>query len=585
MLARMANARRFRPGRSDVVLATWSLLLGVVALAPLVRPGYVLSYDMVAVPDQAVLPSSVGITSAMPRAVPLDAVVAVLDSAVSGAVLQRVALLGVVAGAAFGAGRALPGVGTGTRLVAASVYGWNAYVFERLVIGHWPTLVAYAVLPWLLVAGRHVRAGQAGAAARGVLLVGLASLTATGGLIASGLFVGLVLAPGGRQRQRTRVVVTVGAALLQAPWAIPGIVRSEPAVSDPAGVAAFAAEPDSPLGLLGSLVTMGGIWNDGAVPGSRSLISSALLSMVLVVLAVVGARGLRRLLGRAETGVLGGLAIGGFVLALVGAVPGGRDVAEWLITNVAGAGLFRDGQKFLAFYALVVALAAAVGVARIVAVTPWGPAGRRAVAAAAVLLPMAALPDLAFGAVGRLAPVEYPREWSDVRSVLRESSAEADLVVLPFQPFRSFPWAGDRTVLDPAPRYFGVETVVPDALPVGGAVVSGEDPRAEGVGEALNDERPMQALAEAGIGWIVVQHDTPGEVPDRVVDAADTVTDTDPITLLRVPGPVEPWTDRPMGPPIVAANIVSLVILAGASGDLVRKACLRKRWPIRSPVS
>ncbi|SDS78322.1 hypothetical protein [Jiangella sp. DSM 45060] len=668
-----SGARHRRAHRGDWILLTWCALLTAAMLGPLAAPGHVLSYDMVAVPDQALLPSSVGLSSAMPRAVPLDAAVAILDSVLTGQVLQKLALAGIVLGAALGAGLALPTVRTGTRLVAASAYAWNAYVFERLVIGHWPTLIAYAALPWLLILGRRVRRGRTSALAPAVLLVGVSALTPTGGLLAGALFGLLVLVPGGRHPRRVRVVSTVAVLALQAPWIVPSVLRPDPAVSDPAGVAAFAAASDSPLGLLGSLLTLGGIWNEGAVPDSRALPSALALTVVLLALAVFGATELRRHLGRAELATLGALAAAGFAVAVSSALPGGDAVLEWLVAEVPGGGLIRDGQKFLAWYALLVALAAAAGAARVagivarrasvsvparkvggppgragsgvavapnaaadaaqiaagagrptpaVAVAPnaaadaarvaagagrpapaaarrasvsvparkvGGPPGRAgsgvavAVALTAALLPVAALPDLVWGAAGRLEPSHYPAAWADVRAAV--DAGHGDVVVLPYQPFRRFPWAGDRTVLDPAPRYLDAEVVVPDALPVGDTVVPGEDRRAAAVADALENDDAATRLAALGVGWVVVERDTPGTVPDGLLESLESVDINGTFDLYRVPGDIGTWTRIPPAPPVIVADIVFSVILAVASADVARNAFSRRRRSLRSQES
>lgn len=581
-----SGARHRKAHRGDWILLTWCALLTVVMLGPLARRGYLLSYDMVAVPDQALLPSSVGLSSAMPRAVPLDAAVALADSVLTGQVLQKLVLAGIVLGAALGAGLALPKVRTGTRLVAASVYVWNTYVFERLVIGHWPTLIAYAALPWLLILGRRVRQGRTTALAPGLILVALSSLTPTGGLLAAALFGALVLAPGGRHTRLTRIVTAAAVLALQAPWVVPSVLRPDPAVSDPAGVAAFAADADSPLGLLGSVLTLGGIWNDGAVPDSRALPSALALTAVLLVLAVLGATELRRHLGRAELATMCLLAAAGLVVALSSALPGGDTVLEWLVSEVPGGGLIRDGQKFLAWYALLVALAAAAGAARLARAV----ANRNtavAVTLVAALVPIAALPDLAWGAAGRLEPARYPAEWTDARATLQDTSEDGDLIVLPYQPFRRFPWAGDRTVLDPAPRFLGVEAVVPDALPVGDAVVAGEDRRAAEVAAAL-DAAPDEAaarLAALGIGWVAVERDTPGAIPDGLLESLESDEINGTLDLYRVPGDIGTWTRIPPTAPVIVADIVFSVILVAASADVARNAFLRRRRSLRSVVS
>src|ERR1700712_3690198 len=97
------DARRERLLTGGVVL-----LAAVVILAPALRPGYVLTYDMVFVPRQPLVRDLVGLGWATPRAVPSDLVVALLSHIVPGQIVQKLALVGIVAGAGWGAARLSP---------------------------------------------------------------------------------------------------------------------------------------------------------------------------------------------------------------------------------------------------------------------------------------------------------------------------------------------------------------------------------------------------------------------------------------------------------------------------------------------
>ena len=115
------------------------------------------------------------------------------------------------------AGSARRGCWTGTdepaglvvRLVAVTVYGWNALVAERLLMGAWPVLVGYAVLPWLLGAARRWRAEDRLPRAL-LVLVPLGCLSASAGLAtavavlagAAGKGRTAKARPAGRRRQR-----------------------------------------------------------------------------------------------------------------------------------------------------------------------------------------------------------------------------------------------------------------------------------------------------------------------------------------------------------------------------------------------
>ena len=152
------------------VPAAWALVLAVLVLGPALGAGYLLTYDMVWVPDLALRPDFLGAGTALPRAVPSDAVVAVLDEVVPGMLLQKVVLLGALVlgglGAATLGDRSLP-----ARLAATSVYVWSPFVVERLWIGHWPLLLCWAVLPWLVREGARLRTDPRVGAVLPLLLV------------------------------------------------------------------------------------------------------------------------------------------------------------------------------------------------------------------------------------------------------------------------------------------------------------------------------------------------------------------------------------------------------------------------------
>ena len=127
----------------------------------------------------------------------------------------------------------------------------------------------------------------------------------------------------------------------------------------------------------------------------------------------------------------------------------------------------------MAWWALPLALGAGLGARRLAdAVRGRGPAVLAAaglVGAAALLLPVIAVPDLVWGVGGRLQPVAYPADWQRVRDVVAADAGPGDVLVLPFGAYRSFDWNDDRPQLDPAPRWLTRPTVVDDELVVGGA--------------------------------------------------------------------------------------------------------------------
>jgi hypothetical protein len=544
---------------SGAVLPVGCAVLALAVLAPLLAPGYVLAYDMVFTPRQPLLADSLGLGSALPRAVPVDAVVALLTVAVPGAVVQKVALAAAVFGAALGAGRLVPTDRAGTRLVAAAVYGWNPYLAERLFLGHWSLLLAYASLPWVVAAGLRLRRGEPGAWAGLVLASAPAVLVPTGGVLAAAA----AIAAAGRRRAPAAAALAV---VLNAPWWLAGALHRGGSVSDPAAVGVFAARGEGPGGPVVSLLGLGGVWNAQVVPGSRGGVLVPLGALLLAAGTLAGLRHLARSWGRAPVLALGGLAVVGLVLAAAGSLAGTDGALRWTVAHVPGAGLLRDGQKWVAWWALLAAPCCALAVEALARRLPE-PGVRAAVLTGAVLLPVALLPDLAWGGLGRLSPVEYPREWSTVRDLVARDPHPGDVLVLPFSAFRRYPWNGGRTVLDPAPRYLPRAVVVDDTLPVGPVQVRGEDPRAARVRAGALAGQP---LGDLGIGWVLVEHGTPGVPAPAALHGLTPVHAGPWLSLYLVPDPIRrPRPATAPRAPVLAADAAALALVLAA---------LLRRW-------
>lgn len=519
------NERRGRALTSGLVVATSALALGPL----LTGRGFALVGDMSFVPDQPWKAAWLGLDGSAPRAVPADAVVWALSQVVPGDLVQKTLLLGALIAAGLGMChlvRRTLAVGSETAVLAAGLlYLWNPYVLERLAIGHWGLLLGYAALPWVVAAAVAVRDGEPGALARLVLASAPAALgSPTGGLLAAA--VALVLTVGTPLR-RGLLPVLASATLLNLPWLVPGLTGAATG-NDPGGVDAFSARADSPFGLWGSLLTLGGIWKSSIVPGERDgwfLVALALAASAaaLVALGRAARRGDRTAAALVALGTLGLL-----LAALPGTGPG-ADATGWLVEHVAGTGILRDSQKYVALLALPVAagfgLAVGAGMSWVrVHGLASGPFG--VVAAAA---PLVLLPSLAWGIAGAVEPVRYPGDWAAARDVLADrSAAEQSTAVLPFSAYQRFAWNDGRAALDPAIRFFPGRVVTNDELGVAdGRAVAGDDAAAARIGRALDRGEPLPpVLAEEGIRFVLVEKSAAGG--DELPEIAGTVVHDGP---------------------------------------------------------
>lgn len=638
-----------RPRTRSVLLADcWVLGLSVALLWPQRLAGYGLGHDMVFTPRQPLTDQSLGLGTVAPRAVPLDALVALASRVLDGAVLGRLALLAPLLMAGWGCTRLLraglpPGSRAGSLAGSLAVAGfavWNPFVVERLALGQWALLWAYGALPWVVRAASRFSAerpsteppterlptepptapptepppaepppgpsaaepptaqppaagpptaqpapaGQTAAPApdrrwwlqpTAALVCWLAccAITPTGALIGAGV---AVVVAASRQWQRLAPVLAV-AVLVQLPWLAPALTSAAGATSDPAGVAAFAARSERPGGAWASLLGLGGIWSSDVTPASRAGLLGYLSTVVVLAGLLFGLPPLRAGLGERLWRRLVLLGLAGLVLAVAGTLPGLAAALRWAVRELPGAGLLRDGQKWLMPFTLLAVLSAGAAAQRLTdrlaGRLPGWPA-----ALAALALPLVLLPDAPATLKAPLTPVRYPAQWQQVADQLRGTSSA--VLVLPFGSYRSFDWAPGRTVLDPAPRWLPAETVVDDRLVVSGEVLGGEDPAAARVA-ALLESRPAPAalasgLAGQGIGWVVREADTPGPpVPD--MSRLQPVLTGGAVELYRVPGQVTAAPAEPGRRRLVllldllcaAAVLAALGVSAGLAGRIL----------------
>jgi hypothetical protein len=541
-----------RPLAARLAGAMVGLALGLLALGPGLRRGFLLSYDMVAVPREPFTAATAGLSGGAARAVPSDAVLATVSRVVPADIAQKLLLLTIFVLACSGGAALLGREPWFARLAAGICYTWNPFVAERLILGQWALLLGYAGLPWALRAA--VARPVASWPGAGRLLAGLLP-AAVGGFAAMSISALVVVpaavlgpgvgpgpgghgpGPGGGPVPARRRLASGAAALAvlgacSLPWLVPSLLRT--VYADPAGVTAFAARADTPFGSLGSLLMLGGGWNAQTVPagygGGWSVLWLAFVIAAAVSFLAFGLRS-HRWPG------LGVAAVTGLALASIGVTGPGRDLLRDLTSLWPGVAILRDGQQFIAPLALAEALGAGLLAAW---VAPPGPlAGRRTaggtgpgrplspastsspaaagppalagqaglgIAVAILLAPVLLLPGLAWGAAGRLRPVWYPPGWLAAARLIDASPARGSVLLLPWAAYRNPAWNGGRTLLDPWPRLLARPVIWNDGGRVGAISLQPDDPAARRLDPALSrGTGPLTSvLRAADVRFVVV---------------------------------------------------------------------------------
>jgi hypothetical protein len=518
--------------RASMARPGYALFLALLVVAPLLRPGYLLLRDAVSTPRSYLSDTALGLTSA-PRATPQDFAVALASSLVDGGVVVKALLVLGLWLAGWGAARlvavVLPTAGPGGQFVAITVAIWNPYVAERLLQGHWSLLVGYGCLPWVATAMLKLR--SFGGAFFGLgFWVALAGLTPTGLLLAATVALVCVGAPGSGRPRWLCFGVSLGVAVVAAlPWLTAAVAGSSlTAPTNEIGVTVFAARAEPGLGTLVSLASLGGIWNGQAVPGSRTTLFAVASAAVLLGVVAAGLPAAARRPAAVPLLALSAVAV--VVPACLATGPG-LHLLGTLADAAPGLGVLRDGQKWVALAMPGYALAGAG------AVVPLGRWLRPALAASVCCVALVlALPDLAWGVWGRVVPVHYPTGWAAVAAAINDQPGP--VAVLPAGTMRRFSWSGTAPVLDPLQRWVRGDVLSTGDLVISGVTVPGEGARARAVQGLLLSGPDPSALASAGVAWLVVEADSPGDMgaAPRTLERLSPVYHDRGLALYRIGG-------------------------------------------------
>ncbi|QLL09950.1 hypothetical protein H0P51_02715 [Mycobacterium vicinigordonae] len=551
----------------------YSLTLALLVAGPLLSPGYLLLRDAVSTPRSYLSDTALGLTAA-PRATPQDFALALSSGLIDGGVLVKALLvLGLWLagwGAARLAGSVLPDAGVAGEFVAGTLAVWNPYVAERLLQGHWSLLVGYGCLPWVAAAVIDLRSDGRWQGFLGLAFwIALAGLTPTGLLLAAAVALACVAVPGpGRPRWLCAAVAAVCAVVGALPWLTASVLGSSLSAGNAVGVDVFAARAEPGLGTLVSLASLGGIWNGAAVPPSRSTLFAVVSAAVL--LSVVAA-GLPVALRRPAAVALVALAAVSVLVPTLLATGPGLHLLRSSVEAIPAFGMLRDGQKWVA---LAMPGYALTGAAAVVTLRRWlRPAVASSLCCVALVL---ALPDLAFGVWGKVAPVHYPPGWAAVAD--RINSDPGPVAVLPTGTMRRFSWSGAAPVLDPLPRWVRADVLSTGDLVISGITVPGEGAHARAVQQSLLAGPEPSVLASEGVRWLVVESGTPGDMgaAGRTVSGLTPVYRDAEMTLYRIGG-VSPGASAGHRLAVLAAHWVWLLMLVGGAIGVLAERALKKR--------
>lgn len=505
-------------------------LVGLAFVVPLLRRGYLFSFDMAFGPNERIPAEAFGLGSDFGRRLPTFIVIAGLSRLVDAEWIGKAILFAIPFFAGLGMHRLAPTRSMAGRYFAGLLYAVNPFVYERMLAGHWHILLGYALVPWALRAligwargseddvgdlARSQRWRQLAIVTLWLGLIGIVSFVVATELLVLTLAAVLTLRRTSILKKLRSAALLVGTfSLANATWIVAGLAKADELKSfTRLDFRAFLVRGSSPIGATGNVVRLTGFFRDDF--RSPVLNTPAGTILLLVVLGLVGLGFVSALRGHRMHRRIAWLFLGLGVVAAVGALgeraPLIGPILGWLYPRIPGMEMLRESQKLVGLLALVYAIFGSLGVEAVVGLRASGteavenvdvveseePRGQSAgtgtgasagtgalagakvgvllTALAIVALPLAWTPNFFWGAGGRITVSQYPDGWYEADSVLKADGA-GRAVVFPWHVHLPLSFAEGKTNVNPAGDFFNRDLIQSGKVEFPGFMLGVDDP-------------------------------------------------------------------------------------------------------------
>lgn len=471
-------------------LAYGALTLAI--MGPLLLPGFILTLDMVFVPNPP-LPQSVS------NSFVLDAAIHYLSTFIPGDIVQKVLLSAIIFFSAVGMHKLVAYVRPKSLAhewpwvpwFAGLFYIVNPFVYERFMAGQYKVLLGYMLLPFIVKAALKFLArpqwGRLWPLTLLVVLVGIFSVHVLG--FAAIILLIMVIVSIWRQPTKQYMLEVakwgslgvLGMLLLSSYWLVPamlghGDIAASVAGFDTADTNAFATDG----GLFGVL-QLQGFWLEAQglfMPAEKPLPLSGLWQLALWAVIVTGAIVAWKV-QRPIAIIFVATSIVAVILAL------GTPLNDFLSSFVPFFAGYREPQKFVALLALSYAYFGAFGVAALLHLVAdkFQQMAINAVVLVLLLLPILNAPTMIWGFYGQLTPRQYPADWHAMDQELQKLGDDKHILFLPWHLYMQFSFS-KRIIANPAEKFFDAP------------IIASNDPEYAGISPETSDEMKAKLTDE-----------------------------------------------------------------------------------------
>jgi len=463
-------------------------LVAFVLLLPLLKPGFILTLDMIFTPKLA-MPETV--TSSYLFRAGLH----VLNLAIPSDVIEKLILFTILTLSGLGMHRLVSSIQLPDTPVAISkwaayasglVYMINSFTYSRFMAGQYSVLLGYALLPFFVVA--LLRFLKEPSVKKTTMLVTVTVAISIVSIHTLGLafVVALVAllqaiwhyrANTGQLKKIAIYGVTAGLIFVVASsyWLLPliqgnGTTATSIATFRNSDQSEFATGGDGVGGKLMHVLRLQGFWGERnnlfLLPQDAfNMWGLAVLAIwILIIIGIVTAWRRKR-----DTSIL--LISIAAIAALLAAGVG----TTWLVDCVPFFAGFREPQKFVGLIALSYAVLIGFGISKLLSKFN-SKVGLAGIGIIFTIVLVGFTPVMFLGFNGQLVPRQYPADWYSVNQKLNEDKDTYRVLFLPWHLYMRFQFA-ERLIANPGDDFFDKPLLVsddPELGNVGPAVINNQ---------------------------------------------------------------------------------------------------------------
>lgn len=457
--------------------------IALMILLPLLKPGYVLTLDMVFTP-RIPMPTEMGNNYLFISSLHF------LNYLIPSQIIEKILLFLIIFLSGIGMHRLIPTKNKWPKYFAALLYIFNPFVYSRFMAGHWVLLLAYAIFPFAVKSILDFfKAPDFKKALKIVIWLILISIFSLHSIIMIFVFFAFAfiffIYKNRKNKQEIvkilKLTAFIGLAflLLSCYWLVPFFTQSTPTSElissfDPRHILGFQTVADKNFGVLFNTAALYGFWgeNEGRYEIGKQVIPFwYIISIIIFLLVIWGViSNFIKKNRRTEILIFVATSILAFILAVGVAYSPMSKFILWLYQKIPLLKGFREPQKFVALLVLSYAYLGALGVDDLLnrarRVKRFPRLLNMFLPSIFLIIPLIYSPIMLWGFGGQLKAADYPKDWYQMNETLKADKEDFRVLFLPWHQYIGLLFAG-RVIANPAQNFFEKPIIQGDNMEFG----------------------------------------------------------------------------------------------------------------------